>query len=129
MNSEAAEYLIEASFGRFLRERVDRETIAGQVIPGLGRRYRPDVRSDRHRLIVEFDGDEHYRSAKKILGDEERDAASTAAGCRVVRIRYLLQLAKPVIAGLFGDAATDHRDFLRFPHGFIAKTVIMPTDL
>jgi len=128
MNSESAEYLIEASLGRFLRERVDRETIAGQIVPGLGRRYRPDFRSERHRLIVEFDGDEYYRSVKKILGDEERDAAFTAAGYRVVRIPYFVQLAKPVIAGLFGDAATDHGDFLQFPHGFIAKTAIMPAD-
>jgi very-short-patch-repair endonuclease len=80
VTDEATDYLIEVSLGRFLRERVDSEVIASQVVPGLGRRYRPDFRSELHRLIVEFDGDEHYRSAKKILGDQERDAAFAAAG-------------------------------------------------
>jgi hypothetical protein len=128
MSGEAVKYLVEASLGRFLRERVDPEIIAGQIVSGLGRRYRPDFRSERHQLIVEFDGDEHYRSAKKILGDKERDEAFAVAGYRVVRIPYFVQLAGVVIAGLFGDVASSHEDFLQFPHGFIAKTVIMPAD-
>lgn len=78
MNSQATEYLTEASLGRFLRERVDPAIVAGQLIPGISRRYQPDFRSERHRLIVEFDGDEHYRSAKKILGvsDQSKPASN-----------------------------------------------------
>ena len=33
-----------------------------------------------------------------------------------------------VIADLFGQMARDHHDFLDFPHGFIASTVVMPAD-
>lgn len=122
------EYLVEFSLGHFLRERVDPEIIAGQIVSGLGRRYRPDFRSERYRLIVEYDGDEHYRSAKKILGDQERDAVFVAAGYRVIRIPYFVQLKRDVIVALFGDAAEDPSDFQQFPHGFIAKTVVMPAD-
>jgi hypothetical protein len=128
MNSQVTEYLTETSLRRFLEERVDPAIVAGQLIPGISRRYRPDFRSERHRLIVEFDGDEHYRSAKKILGDEERDRALTCAGYRTVRIPYFVQLKHVVIATLFGEIAIHHGDFLNFPHGFIAKTVVMPAD-
>jgi hypothetical protein len=128
MNSQATEYLTQASLGRFLQERVDPAIVAGQLIPGVSRRYRPDFRSERHRLIVEFDGDEHYRSAKKILGDEERDRALACVGYRIVRIPYFVQLTRVVIATLFGEIAIHHGDFLNFPHGFIAKTVVMPAD-
>jgi Protein of unknown function (DUF559) len=88
----------------------------------------PDFRSEMHRLIVEFDGDEHYRSAKKILGDEERDRALASVGYRIVRIPYFVQLTRVVIATLFGEIAIRHGDFLNFPHGFIAKTVVMPAN-
>ena len=87
-----------------------------------------DFRSELHRLIVEFDGDEHYRSARKILRDQERDAVFLAAGYRVIRIPYFVQLKRAVIVALFGDAAEDFSDFQQFPHGFIAKTVVMPAD-
>jgi very-short-patch-repair endonuclease len=60
------------------------------LIPGMSRRYRPDFRSERHRLIVEFDGDEHYRSAKKILRDEERDRA---LACRAIVLFASLTLS------------------------------------
>ena len=72
--------------------------------------------------------DEHYRSAKKILADEERDRAFVAARYRVVRIPYFVQLTRDVIVNLFDTAAIDQSVFLRFPHGFIAKTVAMPAD-
>ena len=114
--------------GTFSRKRVDPAIVTGQLIPGISSGYRPDFRSERHRLIVEFDGPEHYRSAKKILGDVERDRALTCVGYRIVRIPYFVQLTHVVIATLFGEIAIHHGDFLNFPHGFIAKTVVMPAD-
>ena len=122
------EYLVEASLGRFLRERVDDNVVPNSGVPGLARRFQPDFRSERHRLIVEFDGDDHYRSARRILGDRERDAVFSDAGYRVVRVPYFVQLTQVVIADLFGQIARDHHDFLAFPRGFIASTVVMPAD-
>lgn len=121
-------YLTEALLGHFLHDRVDREVIANRPVPGSGRRLQPDYRCDRLRLIVEFDGDAHYRSTKTIIGDADRDSLFTSLGYGVVRIPYFVQLTTPVIADLFGDLARDHSDFLDFSHGFIASTVIMPAD-
>jgi very-short-patch-repair endonuclease len=128
MKSGEREYLTEVSLGQFLRERVDGTFTANQPVPGLERRFRPDYYSESHRLIVEFDGDQHYRSSKVILGDIERDAFFATNGFRVIRIPYFVQLSRAVIADLFGDLAHTTHDFLHFPHGFIASTVVMPAD-
>jgi hypothetical protein len=121
-------YLDEASLGRFLRERLNPETVSDTLVPGIRRRFRPDYRSERHRLIVEFDGDQHYRSAKHVIEDAMRDQILTDAGYRVLRIPYFVQMTEPVIGGLFGDLVADRRPFKDFPHGFIADTVVFPAD-
>ena len=60
MKSSQREYLTEASLGQFLRERVDATTfVANQPVRGLERRFRPDYHSEAHKLVVEFDGDQH----------------------------------------------------------------------
>lgn len=122
------DYLTEASLGRFLRERLDGDVVADRVVPDLGRRFRPDYRSERHRLVVEFDGDQHYRSAGHVLRDQERDAILRAAGYTVVHIPYFVQLDAATIGLLFGTLVTDQSAFKSFPHGFVAEKVVMPAD-
>lgn len=107
---------------------MDHDIVANALVPGVGRRFQPDFRSERHRLIVEFDGDDHYRSARRIVGDIERDAVFTDCGYQVVRVPYFVQLTRMVIGRLFGTLVRDSVDFLNFPHGFIAETVVMPAD-
>jgi very-short-patch-repair endonuclease len=128
MKSGDREYLTEVLLGQFLRERVDETFVTNQPVRDLGRRFRPDYHSEAHKLVVEFDGDQHYRSSRVILGDVERDAFFTANGFRVIRIPYFVQLSRAVITHLFGDIADTRDDFLDFPHGFIASTVVMPAD-
>jgi hypothetical protein len=67
-------------------------------------------------------------SSRVILGDVERDAFFTENGFRVIRIPYFVQLSHAVITHLFGEMADATIDFLNFPHGFIASTVVMPAD-
>jgi very-short-patch-repair endonuclease len=128
MKSAERQYLTEVSLGQFLRERVDATFIANQPVLGLSRRFRPDYHSDRRKLVVEFDGDQHYRSSRVILGDVERDVFFTTNGFRVIRIPYFVQLSRAVITHLFGEVADASTDFLNFPQGFIAPTVVMPAD-
>jgi very-short-patch-repair endonuclease len=128
MRSSQREYLTEISLGQLLRKRVDTTFVANQPVRDLGRRFRPDYHSEAHKLVVEFDGDQHYRSARVILGDVERDAFFTENGFHVIRIPYFVQLSRAVIAHLSGDIANATSDFLNFPHGFIASTVVMPAD-
>ena len=82
-------YLTEAGLGRFLRERLDADIIANSLVPTLTRRFRPDYRSELYKLIVEFDGDQHYQRAIHVLGDAARDALFFAAGYQVIRSRIL----------------------------------------
>jgi very-short-patch-repair endonuclease len=128
MKSSQREYLTEVLLGQFLRERVDATFVANQPVRGLERRFRPDYHSEAHKLVVEFDGDQHYRSSRIVLGDGERDAFFTENGFRVIRIPYFVQLSRAVITHLFRDIAHTTSDFLNFPHGFIASTVVMPAD-
>ena len=111
MKSGDREYLTEVLLGQFLRKRVDATFVANQPVPGLGRRFRPDYHSDRHKLVVEFDGDQHYRSSRVILGDVERDAFFTASGFRVIRIPYFVQLSHAVIMHLFGNLLIQRATF------------------
>jgi very-short-patch-repair endonuclease len=73
-------YLDELSLGQCLRERLDLEIVSNALVPALVRRFRPDYRSERHKLIVEFDGGQHYRSAKHVINDKARDQILTEAG-------------------------------------------------
>ncbi len=121
-------YLDEASLGRFLRERLDPNMLGDARVPGIARQFRPDYRSERHKLIAEFDGDQHYRSAKHVIEDNTRDQALIEAGYTVIRVPYFVQMTEPVIGLLFGDLITDRARFKDFPHSFIADTVVFPAD-
>jgi len=121
-------YLTEISLGRFLRERLDADIISNTRVPTINRLFRPDYRSEKHKLIVEFDGDQHYRSAKHVIEDKLRDQILTDAGYLMIRIPYFIQMTEPVIGLLFGDRIARRDPFKDFPHGFIADTVVFPAD-
>ncbi len=111
-----------------MRERLDPETVSNARVPNVTRLFRPDYRSERHKLIVEFDGDQHYRSAKHVIEDKERDQCLSDAGYRVIRIPYFVQMTEPVIGALFGDSIANRSRFKDFPHGFNDARVIFPAD-
>jgi len=121
-------YLDESSLGRFLRQRLDPDTLSNASIPRTARRFRPDYRSERHSLIVEFDGDQHYRSAKHVIEDKARDQILADAGYRIIRVPYFVQMTEPVIGHLFGNLITNRARFKDFPHGFITDAVVFPAD-
>jgi len=91
-------------------------------------RFRPDYRSERHKLIVEFDGDQHYRRAIHVIGDAARDAIFIGVGYRIIRIPYFVQLTPPIIEIFFGDFLENYSNFKDYPHGFIDERVIFPAD-
>jgi very-short-patch-repair endonuclease len=101
------------------------EFIRDKIIPNSGLRYRPDFRCDELKLIVEFDGPQHYTSARNCLLDIQKDLLYSNLGYRVVRIPNFIQLDTETIKILF-DKDIDME--LEFPHGFISKNVIPPAD-
>ena len=63
---------------------------------------RPDYRSEKLKMIVEFDGLPHYKNPDVIINDEIKNTIYEEAGYKVVRIPYFIQLSNDVVEKLFG---------------------------
>jgi hypothetical protein len=80
----------------------ERSWIHDKAIEGSNRRIRPDYRCDSLRLIIEFDGVQHYQQPDTIRKDYENQAFYESLGYKVVRIPYFIQLTNDVIKQMFG---------------------------
>lgn len=80
-------------------------------IPGSRRRWDMAYELSGQTTVVEFDGDEHYRRTLKIKGDGEKDALALAAGHRVVRVPYWVQLTTETLLFYFGPEARAKDEF------------------
>lgn len=80
----------------------------------------PDYRYDngKKKIIIEFDGTWHYKYPDKISQDIEKDKAYKAAGYKVIRIPYFIQLMNKVVKQMFG---VDVKEPL-FPEGIGSMT-------
>lgn len=90
-------------------------------------RFRPDYVSHNLRIVVEFDGYQHYTSCRNILNDYRKNEIIEKEGYIIIRVPYFVQLDKQVISNLFKREINIVNDF---PHGFISdkKTLILPCD-
>ena len=64
-------------------------------------RTRPDYRSETLKLIIEFDGIQHYTKPDVILRDEESTRNYIALRYKVVRIPYFIQLTNDAVKKMF----------------------------
>ena len=119
-------YTNESSLGYFLQRRVDKSIIHDERVPGATGRSRPDYRSEKHKLIVEFDGYYHYTMPRFVLADPERDVMFETLGYTTIRIPYFIQLSAYVVQQLFSTYTDDITGYTDFPHGFHAKDVVYP---
>ena len=120
------DYLTEQSLKQVLIQIYPDSTfIHNRQVPESGLRTRPDYRSEDLKLIVEFDGDLHYRSVQKIKREKEKTKAYTSMGYKVVRIPYFVQISTQTIKELL-DINFDYEQ--TFPHGFISETAMLPAD-
>jgi hypothetical protein len=67
-------------------------------------------------VLVEFDGDEHYRDSLKIKVDREKDQLARENQMSVVRVPYWVQLDNITVRHYFGLSAVIRQTFR---HGFI----------
>ena len=74
----------------------------GKFVDGEKLRARPDYRSEKLKMIVEFDGTQHYTSPDQIRKDTLTTDKYTRLGYKVVRIPYFIQLTNAVVKKLFG---------------------------
>lgn len=68
-----------------------------------GQRYRkrPDYRSEELKIIIEFDGLQHYTNPDVIEKDIESTKLYKSFGYKVVRIPYFIQLTNKAVKALF----------------------------
>jgi hypothetical protein len=71
------------------------------IIDGKSYRTRPDYRSESLRLIVEFDGLQHYTKPDRIESDAKTTGIYNDLGYTVVRIPYFIQLTNRAVSTLF----------------------------
>lgn len=64
-------------------------------------RNRPDYRSEKLKLIVEFDGIHHYTNPDIILRDKNNTKLYQSFGYKVVRIPCFIQLTNKAVEQLF----------------------------
>jgi len=117
MNIVIQSCLTERKLAAALRELVGDQWAGGQVaIPGFGRRFDMAFRTNTSTVLVEYDGDEHYRNSMKIKADQEKDVLASENRMRLVRIPYWVQLDSMMARHWFGLEANIEQSF---PHGFI----------
>ncbi len=64
-------------------------------------RKRPDYRSETLKLIIEFDGVQHYNNPQKILDDFSAKEFYEKFGYKVVRLPFFIQLTNKAVSYLF----------------------------
>ncbi len=110
-------YLTEAKLATALQQIVGAAWAGGQVLlPGSRRRFDLAFRSGPTTVLVEYDGDDHYRDSLKIRADGQKDNLAAASGMRLVRVPYWIQLDAVMARHWFGLEADIEQSF---PHGFI----------
>ena len=70
-------------------------------------RSRPDYRSESLKLIIEFDGLQHYTKPDIIIKDVKNTLLYTDLGYKVVRIPYFIQLTNIAVKSLFGVVVSE----------------------
>ena len=70
-------------------------------VNGILYRNRPDYRSEKLKLIIEFDGLQHYTNPDIIEKDIKNTELYKNFGYKVVRIPYFIQLTKKSVKTLF----------------------------
>lgn len=110
-------YLTEAKLAAALR-RVAGESWAGSqvLLPPSRRRWDMAFRQNGSLVLVEYDGDEHYRDSLKIKADREKSQLAQERQMQLVRVPYWVQLDNVTLRHYFGMTAKIEQDF---PHGFI----------
>jgi transposase-like protein len=120
-------YFSETMLQRFIQERFNNCINSfDSCFPET--RYRPDVRIDDLKLIVEFDGFRHYTKAEVIYSDRLKERIYKQAGYKIIRIPYFVQMDSELVSYYFKDYISDLRPYNDYPHGFIDNAVIWPSD-
>ena len=115
-------YLTEAKLGVLLEDSFKASFIHNKCFIG---KTRPDYRNDELKLIVEFDGWQHYTKASQVLADQEKDKAEMSLGYNVIRWPWFVQWSSETVKHFLGIDVIVKQVY---PHGFNDKTCVLPAD-
>lgn len=76
---------------------------------GKSYRIRPDYLCEEEKIIIEFDGLQHYTNPANIRKDRKNQAIYEGEGFKVIRIPYFINLTKEVIKEMFGITVIDEK--------------------
>jgi len=110
-------YLTEPRLKVALQQILGKDWLGEQYsLPNSRRRFDMAFRSNNATVLIEYDGDEHYRNSLKIKSDREKDILASQNGMRLIRIPYWVQLDTRMAMHWFGLKVQIEQSF---PHGFI----------
>lgn len=113
-------YLTQKKLEKALKEIVGPEAWLGrESLVAEGSKFRWDMtywELNQNKVIVEFDGDGHYRDSLQIKRDHLKNEIAKTQKALVIRIPYWVQLTTETLAFYTDLEANVIQDF---PHGFI----------
>lgn len=77
------------------------KTLPKELTGNIKSMRRPDYRSETLKIIIEFDGIQHYTNPDIIINDKESTKFYESLGYKVIRIPYFIQLTNKVVKQLF----------------------------
>lgn len=122
-NNLYGDFLTEEKLGLLLKDIYKKDFIHNKQFPN--HKFRPDYRNDELKLIVEFDGILHFTNSKRLIDDILRDIICYKLGYTVIRIPYFIDISKESIEYFFNINVNYTQ---KFPHGFINKGIVLPSD-
>lgn len=109
-----------------------------KCVSGSGIPHRADYQNSELKLIVEFDGYQHFTQTKRIIADMVKDTVYSELGYTVIHIPYFIQVSPKVIDFLFAEYFDGRADLTNFetkfkqiyPHGFVDDSayMVLPAD-
>lgn len=125
------EHLTEKLLGEFIDSRIGKlhTIIHNKKFPCNELNFRPDYRIDDLKLVVEFDGYQHYCKYSTQYRDLLKKTEISNAGYRLIRIPYFVQLnSTTAISTIFSDIELSDNPFNDYSHGFIDEKAMRITD-
>lgn len=86
---------------------------------------RPDYVNMNKKIIVEFDGYQHYTKSSVVLKDRAKDKIYISYGYKVIRWPYFVQLETRTILEYFNIDLDIEQTY---HHGFIDDNAVRPSD-
>lgn len=96
-------YLTEKKLGHILRVLFPCSTIIHNKPLSKEIKLRPDYLIKEEKLIVEFQGSQHYTKGFQVFKDSERIILFESLGFKVIEIPYFIQPTKDILSFLFCD--------------------------